>query len=375
MQDANPSVPIQLPTRLCSVSHCREILSGEYPFLRCEKHRIQNRYHSKLKRSRDKAAKAQAFDGWNALVNGRLVYDMSQEDTTTEEVEGVDGSVPPDTSAAGTDQEWERERSREGSANASGSISAAPGPALSGTGTPFGEPGAGVPPAARGTRRTNHVCSIKACHNLLAPTNPWKMCDSCRERDRIGRRDKALRDSGIVTTPLPRVSRKMKVSVQTKEVDGGEGGDEADAAPKPQKKKKKTKKVTTSVNREVQSEAVPSGSGNLPLERTEQVGNIDQSPPLAAGQASDTSSEPPPNPGLPVVSTNAQPRLVFMSPLVPEPVSTLRETVILSINSSPISFEDVGGPYTPSFSFVESIPHTIRILRQICRSFPSGLRA
>lgn len=56
---------------MCTVSHCREVLPPEYPFLRCERHRIQNRHHSKLKRVRDKESKAAAFQDWSAAVNAQ----------------------------------------------------------------------------------------------------------------------------------------------------------------------------------------------------------------------------------------------------------------------------------------------------------------
>lgn len=39
-----------------------------YQYLRCERHRIQNRHHSKLKRVRDKSSKAQALEEWYATV-------------------------------------------------------------------------------------------------------------------------------------------------------------------------------------------------------------------------------------------------------------------------------------------------------------------
>lgn len=42
------------PARMCTVSHCHQILPGFYRFKRCEQHRLQNRYHSKLKRVREK---------------------------------------------------------------------------------------------------------------------------------------------------------------------------------------------------------------------------------------------------------------------------------------------------------------------------------
>lgn len=56
---------------MCTVSHCREILPGAYLYLRCERHRIQNRHHSKLKRVRDKESKAQAEEEWAASVGGQ----------------------------------------------------------------------------------------------------------------------------------------------------------------------------------------------------------------------------------------------------------------------------------------------------------------
>ena len=46
------------PIRMCTVSHCHVILSGDYEYRRCEQHRVQNRHHSKLKRVRDKEEKA-----------------------------------------------------------------------------------------------------------------------------------------------------------------------------------------------------------------------------------------------------------------------------------------------------------------------------
>lgn len=48
------------PPRMCTVSHCHAILTGDYKYRRCEQHRIQNRHHSKLKRIREKDMKAQA---------------------------------------------------------------------------------------------------------------------------------------------------------------------------------------------------------------------------------------------------------------------------------------------------------------------------
>jgi hypothetical protein len=58
-----------LPARMCTVSHCHKILPGHYKFRRCAEHRKQNRYHSNLKRIREKERKTRgpgAIDGWSA---------------------------------------------------------------------------------------------------------------------------------------------------------------------------------------------------------------------------------------------------------------------------------------------------------------------
>ena len=52
-----------LPARMCTVSHCHAILHGHYPYRRCERHRLQNRHHSKLKRVRDKEVKSTPLRG------------------------------------------------------------------------------------------------------------------------------------------------------------------------------------------------------------------------------------------------------------------------------------------------------------------------
>jgi hypothetical protein len=52
-----------LPVRMCTVSHCHAVLPGHYPYRRCERHRLQNRHHSKLKRVRDKEVKSAPLRG------------------------------------------------------------------------------------------------------------------------------------------------------------------------------------------------------------------------------------------------------------------------------------------------------------------------
>jgi hypothetical protein len=59
-----PKTPTSLPVKMCTVSHCRQILPVNYEYRRCEQHRLQNRHHSKLKREREKDVKAQAKNRW-----------------------------------------------------------------------------------------------------------------------------------------------------------------------------------------------------------------------------------------------------------------------------------------------------------------------
>jgi hypothetical protein len=176
---------------MCTVSHCREILPVGYEFLRCERHRVQNRHHSKLKRVRDKDAKAQALEGWFAtlstVASDSQVYEdvQSCEPSSGAEIfEEGESSATPVIEMLGIDEHKQ----------------------LSGVNVNVVEPSVivfGVPPAARGVRRTNHICSIKGCHNLLSPSMPWKMCDDCREYERTVRKIRALRESGVMVDPPP----------------------------------------------------------------------------------------------------------------------------------------------------------------------------
>ncbi|TFY54212.1 hypothetical protein EVJ58_g8993 [Rhodofomes roseus] len=258
---AGPSAP--RPARMCTVSHCREILPSDYHFLRCDRHRLQNRHHSKLKRVRDKEVKVAAFNHWMASVGH------------------TNGSEPPPALVPDDGSDSEEEH----------------GPSYDNEGTPgTGIPATGLPPAARGMRRTNHVCSIKVCFNLLAPTNPWRMCDACRARDRAHRREKALRDSGVITTPPPRAPRRSRTADGVdQEQAGGDGA--AGDLPKKKKKKKKKKKAVE----EAPAESQPGGSD--PASTT-----VQQAPDV------EMSGEP------------QAPGLVFMAPLLPPQSSSAAVT-------------------------------------------------
>ncbi|KAL1673239.1 hypothetical protein EV122DRAFT_283213 [Schizophyllum commune] len=63
-QTASPAV------RMCTVSHCHQVLPRAYQYKRCEQHRVQNRHHSTLKRVRERAAKEAGPDADAALTPG-----------------------------------------------------------------------------------------------------------------------------------------------------------------------------------------------------------------------------------------------------------------------------------------------------------------
>ncbi|KAI0072086.1 hypothetical protein K474DRAFT_1668233 [Panus rudis PR-1116 ss-1] len=254
-----PNVSTPAP-RMCTVSHCREVLPGSYPYLRCERHRLQNRHHSKLKRVRDKESKAVAFESWAAAVSAVNALNAQREAAMKEDSLFGDGDM---------DEEEEDEDDTT--------------PYTEGQIQTEGEPGSGLPPAARGSRRTNHVCSIKACCNLLSPNNPWKMCDSCRARDRSARRIKALRESGVPVDPLPpRPKTPPDLENLTKT--------------KTKKKAKKKKKSDT---------AAEQNAGPVPPDNTMQSGVENVAGPSGSQQGDGANTEP------------AQ-SLVFMDPVYTE---------------------------------------------------------
>jgi len=56
------SMDAPLAARMCTVSHCHKVLPGYYRYKRCEQHRLQNRYHSQLKRYKERSEKAGGSD-------------------------------------------------------------------------------------------------------------------------------------------------------------------------------------------------------------------------------------------------------------------------------------------------------------------------
>ncbi|KAF8838408.1 hypothetical protein BDN67DRAFT_95359 [Paxillus ammoniavirescens] len=172
-----------LPARMCTVSHCHRVLSGHYKYRRCEQHRLQNRYHSRLKRVREKDLKA---IGPGVFDDGDL-SDEEDEDHAKKPrlLEPLFTSAPIDIVRGAREDDYDNEETAH-----------------------YMEQMAGIPPAARGIRRDNHVCSVKTCFNLLSPSVPWKMCDTCRAHDRQVRHERRLRDLGELPPLPPRASQK-----------------------------------------------------------------------------------------------------------------------------------------------------------------------
>ncbi|KAI0360577.1 hypothetical protein OH77DRAFT_1418542 [Trametes cingulata] len=337
--------PAPRPPRMCTVSHCREILPGDYQFLRCERHRIQNRHHSKLKRVRDKEVKAQVYDGWAAAVGVRATSTGSGEG----DQEG--GSMSPEAEDADLPLELEEIERQLRDASVTPDYSGPPVVAESGVSvqqsqggsvgresepldeTPLGEPIHGVPPAARGTRRTNHVCSIKSCANLLSPSNPWKMCDLCRSRDRAGRRLKALRDSGLIPPELAdgHIEKvKMEVEGKTRGAGSKSGAEPGEKKSKKRKKKSEAAAVTADNSPAAGGDAAPTAgpSGSGATEATEATGTVaveatgeGSIAPSALHQPAATSSSTSLFSGM---SGSEQGGIVFMDPMSPEEAANIK---------------------------------------------------
>jgi hypothetical protein len=89
---------------MCTVSHCHKILPGFYRYKRCETHRVQNRWHSKLKRGREKIEKGFMLpDGTPIVMPGPIrpkkviepkeKRSRKKREAKDVEVEGTDGAL------------------------------------------------------------------------------------------------------------------------------------------------------------------------------------------------------------------------------------------------------------------------------------------
>ncbi|KAJ3815114.1 hypothetical protein F5876DRAFT_61847 [Lentinula aff. lateritia] len=99
-----------LPPHMCTVSHCRTLLPGTYLYKRCEKHRVQNRMHGRLRVEREKSgllpgketkqAAAQSSEGG---VAGETTVDDRDQATDDDDRDSDNGQIDED----GLDQQLE----------------------------------------------------------------------------------------------------------------------------------------------------------------------------------------------------------------------------------------------------------------------------
>ncbi|EIN08733.1 hypothetical protein PUNSTDRAFT_143467 [Punctularia strigosozonata HHB-11173 SS5] len=218
--------------RMCSVSHCKALLPATHKYRRCEAHRVQNRMHSRLKRDREIERKTKGNRELMETLGGMPGMGGGGGG------DGSDGGgVDPGIGIGVGVGEWALEtggNSGMGNRYIVGRGSSTAGEDGDGAGSsaviPMADPqehqlpqeyddrGVPIPPAIRGARRTNFVCSVAKCFNLLSPRSPWKMCDGCRERDREvrGRLEK-LRKEGVEVC----ATRGCKELLRLKEIKGG----------------------------------------------------------------------------------------------------------------------------------------------------------
>ena len=180
-----------LPVRMCTVSHCHTLLQGHYPYRRCERHRLQNRHHSKLKRVRDKEVKSTPLQ--SEVTQDPELFDNGSRKGKASAGESRYTNEPLNSDA----------HVLEGEGAEASEVCLSPFfllilKLITSTSQYEDVPDeSSIPPPARGTRRSNTVCSVKWCQNVLYHRSPWKMCETHREKDRMNRRRKSGRDQSV----------------------------------------------------------------------------------------------------------------------------------------------------------------------------------
>ncbi|KAG6873344.1 hypothetical protein C0995_000204 [Termitomyces sp. Mi166 len=150
------------PARMCTVSHCRELLPATHRYKRCDQHRLQNRHHSQLKRTRELKEKEKEKE------REREEQKHKEEEAAAQE-NGSDTDIPAEAEAEAeaeiAQQENEEETQQEDDASDDKNIKV--------------------------RKRSNYTCSSTdpPCANLLAPDVRWRHCEVCRARARINRRE------------------------------------------------------------------------------------------------------------------------------------------------------------------------------------------
>ncbi|KAJ7687379.1 hypothetical protein B0H17DRAFT_1070024 [Mycena rosella] len=169
---------VPLPARMCTVSHCHKILPGFYRYKRCETHRIQNRWHSKLKRGREKIEKGFMLpDGTPLVVPGPIRLKKSAE---PKEKKPRKKKEPKDKEVASTEGE-----------GASGD-----GENVEGGTTPI----EAAKPVKKRTKPAS-TCREDVCCNLIMPGTRWRSCEICRALTRTLKKERRtverVRDDGM----------------------------------------------------------------------------------------------------------------------------------------------------------------------------------
>ncbi|KAJ7109820.1 hypothetical protein C8R44DRAFT_800634 [Mycena epipterygia] len=172
-----PEVP--LPARMCTVSHCHKILPGFYRYKRCETHRIQNRWHSKLKRGREKIEKGFMLpDGTIIVPPGPIIKPKSNAEPKEKkarkkrEAKGKEGERTEAASGSSTlaeNAEGGEERTTEQNPNNNDK------------------------PAPK-RPKSSSTCKEDDCCNLIVPGTRWRACDSCRALTRTLKQEKKAAD-------------------------------------------------------------------------------------------------------------------------------------------------------------------------------------
>ncbi|KAJ3932013.1 MAG: hypothetical protein NXY57DRAFT_1004954 [Lentinula lateritia] len=101
--DMVPSSSTPLPPQMCTVSHCRTVLPGTYLYKRCEKHRVQNRMHGRLRVEREKSGllpgkglNHAAAQGSEGDIAGETTVDDRDQATDDDDGDSDNGQIDED---------------------------------------------------------------------------------------------------------------------------------------------------------------------------------------------------------------------------------------------------------------------------------------
>ncbi|KNZ73285.1 hypothetical protein J132_08055 [Termitomyces sp. J132] len=192
----NATVENKAPTgsaRICTVSHCRELLPVTHPYKRCDQHRLQNRHHSQLKRTRDLEAKERA--------------EQKQKEESAKENDGMDTPAEAEMQAPQGNEETRQEDEA------------------------FDNENMEQEPKVR--RRSSYSCASTdpKCQNILGRDVRWRHCEICRARATINRR-KGKEAAEDVTANVERLREIVRrLGGEEKVVAGVEGGADENKAP------------------------------------------------------------------------------------------------------------------------------------------------